>query len=109
MLINKLAISVLCLSLFSPVFAADSYKELSHQYDLVFQQFLREKIEKLPKKVTVEIFLKNGTSVKGVFEGFCKYDDGVWILPDGKHGLFADDAYDISEIQDVRIIILRSI
>jgi len=30
-------------------------------------------------------------------------------MPLGKHGLFADKVYDISEIQDVSIIILRSI
>lgn len=106
---KKLLVVILCLSAVIPVRAADSYKELSHQYDLVFQQFLREKIEKLPKNVVVEIFLKDKTSVKGTFKGFCKSDDGVWILPLGKHGLFAQDAYDIRQIQDVRIIILRSI
>ena len=99
---------ILVLSL-SSAYAADSYKDLSHQYDLTFQQFLRDKIVKLPKKATVEVFLKDGTSVKGTFEGFSKYDDGFWILPLGKRGLFADDVYDISEIQDIRIIILRSI
>jgi hypothetical protein len=37
------------------------------------------------------------------------FDDGVWIMPLGKHGLFSDKAYDISEIQDVRLIILQNI
>jgi len=109
MLAKKLFTLILCLGVLAPVYAAESYKDLSHEYNLVFQDFLRKKIVKLPKKATVEVFLKDGTSVKGTFEGFSKYDDGFWILPLGKRGLFADDAYDISEIQDVRIIILRSI
>lgn len=45
----------------------------------------------------------------GTFENFSKFDDSVWILPLGKSGLFADDAYDISDIQGIRLIILRSI
>lgn len=106
---KKLLIAIACLSVLAPVQAAESYKELSHQYDLVFQDFLRKKIVKLPKKATVEIALKNGTTVQGTFEGFSKYDDSFWILPLGKRGLFADDAYDISELQDVKIIVLRSI
>jgi hypothetical protein len=105
---KKLLIAITCLSVLAPVYAADSYKQLSHEYDLVFQDFLRNKLVKLPKKVTVEVFLKNRTSVVGTFTGFSKYDDSFWILPVGKRGLFADEAYDISEIQDVRIVILRS-
>lgn len=105
---RKLLSFLLVASLITPVFA-DEYKDLSHEYNLVYQQFLREKILKLPKKVTVELQLKNGTVVKGVYENYVKYDDTFWILPDGKHGLFADDAYDISEIVDVRLIILRNV
>lgn len=106
---KKIFTLILCFGLLSPIYAAESYNDLSREYNLVFQEFLREKIEKLPKKVTIEIFLKGGTSVVGAFEGFSKYDDSVWIMPLGKHGLFFDDAYDIRQIQDVRIVILRSI
>lgn len=109
MLVNRIVISLLCLSLLSIAHAEESYKQLSHEYDLTFQQFLREKILKLPKHVVVEVYLKDSTVVRGTYEGYQKYDDSFWILPLGKSGLFADDAYDISEIQDVRIIILRNI
>lgn len=109
MLIKKLLISSLCFSLLGSVYGAESYKELSHQYNVVFQQFLREKIVKLPKRATVEVFLKDGTSVKGTFENFSKYDDSIWIMPLGKRGLFSDEAYDVRELQDVSIIVLRQI
>lgn len=109
MLVNKSILFMLCLGLLSPVYATESYQELSHQYDLVFQQFLREKIEKLPKNAVVEIFLKDKTNIKGTFKGFCKSDDSFWILPLDKHSVFSQDAYAIQQIQDVRIIILRSI
>lgn len=107
---KKILSLVIGLSLVGPVVqAAESYKQLSHEYDLVYQDFLRKKIVKLPKNVVVEVFLKGRKSVVGNFEGFSKYDDSFWILPDGKQGLFADEAYDISEIQDVQIVILRNI
>jgi hypothetical protein len=106
---KRILLLILGISLLSPVYTAESYKQLSHEYDLVFQDFLRKKIVKLPKNVVVKVFLKNRKNVVGKFEGFSKYDDSFWILPDGKHGLFADQAYDISEIQDVKIIILRNI
>lgn len=105
----KILVSILCLGLLTPVYAAESYQDLSREYNQVYREFLRKKIEKLPKRATIEIFLKNGTSVKGTFEGFSKYDDGVWIMPLGKRGLFSDEAYDVRQIQDVSIIILRSI
>jgi hypothetical protein len=105
----KILVSILCLGLLTPVYAAESYQDLSREYNQVYREFLRNKIEKLPKKATIEIFLKDGTSVKGTFEGFSKYDDGVWIMPLGKRGLFSDEAYDVRQIQDVSIIILRSI
>lgn len=105
----KILVSILCLGLLTPVYAAESYQDLSREYNQVYREFLRKKIEKFPKKATIAIFLKDGTSVKGTFEGFSKYDDGVWIMPLGKHGLFADEAYDIRQIQDVSLIILRRI
>jgi len=98
--------SLICIA---SVRAEESYKQLSHEYNLDYQNWLRGKILKFPKKATVELELKNHNIVRGVFEGYSKYDDSFWILPLEKHGLFADEAYDISEILDVKIIVLRSI
>lgn len=109
MLTKKIAVLSLCLGMIGPVYATESYQDLSREYNLVFQDFLRERIQKLPKLVVVEVLLKSGKRVNGTFESFCKYDDGIWIMPLGKHGLFADEAYDISEIQDIRLIILQNI
>lgn len=106
---KKLLSFILVLGLSGSVMAAESYKDLSREYNQVFAEFLRQKVEKFPKNVTVELALKNGQVVRGTFEGFQKYDDGVWILPLGKRGLFADEAYDIRELQDIKIIVLRQI
>ena len=106
---KRLILLILCFGVIGPVYAEKSAQDLSREYNLIFQQFLREKIEQLPKGVTVEVILKDKTRVIGTFEGFTKFDDSVWILPKGKFGLFSDDAYDISEIQGIRVMILRSI
>jgi hypothetical protein len=105
---KKLLSLLLASCLLTPAFA-DEYSELSHQYNLVYQEFLREKILKLPKHAIVELSLNDETVVRGTYDGYSKYDDSFWILPLGKRGLFVDDAYDIGEIQDVRVIVLRGI
>ncbi len=105
---NKVLLLLAFLSVV-PVVHADYAQELSHQYNLDYQEFLRNKILKFPKHATVQLELKNHKIVRGTFQGYAKYDDGFWILPFGKHGLFADEAYDISEILDVKLIVLRSI
>jgi len=101
-----IALIALCIS---PVYAEKSAQQQSREYNLIFQQFLREKIERLPKGVTIEVILKGKKHITGTFEGFSQYDDTLWLLKTGKFGLFSDDAYDISDIQGVRIIVLRSI
>ena len=106
---KRLILLILCFGVIGPVYAEKSAQDLSREYNLIFQQFLREKIEQLPKGVTVEVILKDKTRVIGTFEGFSQYDDTFWLLKSGKFGLFADDAYDISEVQGIRVIILRSI
>jgi hypothetical protein len=105
---KTLIISLIALCI-SPVFAEKSAQDQSREYNLIFQQFLREKIERLPKGVTIEVILKDKKRVTGTFEGFSQYDDTLWLLKTGKFGLFSDDAYDISEIQGVRIVVLRSL
>jgi len=109
MLAKRLLISSLCFSLLGSLYAEESYKQQSHEYNVVFQQLLRDKIVKIPKRSTVEVFLKDGTSVKGTFEKFSNYDDSIWIMPLGKRGLFSDEAYDVRELQDISIIVLRQI
>ena len=107
---NKLGLLLICLGLISPAaYAEESAKELVHQMNLDHQEWLRGKIKKLPKKATVEVALKNGKHVYGTFQNFVKYDDGVWILPIDKRGLFADEAYDIGELLDIKVVVLRPI
>lgn len=106
---KKLLGCVLVLGLVGPVLAAESYQDLSREFNQVYAEQLRNKVLKLPKNATVEIALKNGKIVQGTFEGFQKYDDGVWILPLGKRGLFADEAYDIRELQDIKLVVVRPI
>jgi len=84
---------------------ADEYKDLSKEFNQVYVEQLRVRIQHLPKKAFVEVSLKDGYVVKGIFEGFIKYDDSVWILPQGKHGIFADEAYNVRSIQNVLFII----
>ena len=123
----KILVSILCLGLLTPSsswavqckhhpwFApseqatAESYEDLSREYNQVYQEFLRKKIEKFPKGAMVEVFLNDGTDMKGTFESFSKYDDEIWIMPLGKRGFFADEVYCIRELQDISILVLRSI
>lgn len=95
--------------LISRAYGAEDYRQLSREYNLDYQAYLQKKILKLPKKATVELELKNRRVIRGTFQGFVKYDESFWIRPLGKRGLFADEAYDISEILDVKLIIVRSI
>lgn len=106
---NKLGLLILCLSLSGTAVYAESARELVHEMNLDHQAWLRGKIQKLPKKATVEVALRNGKTVRGTFQNFVKYDDGVWILPMGKRGFFADEAYDIGELLDIKVIVLRPI
>lgn len=105
-----IAVSLLCFNTSGIALGAEkSAQELSHEYNLDYQNWLRVKILKFPKKATVQLELKNHRIVRGVYLAYQKYDDSFWIKPLGKHGLFADDAYDISEILDVKLIVVRAI
>ncbi len=107
---KRLLVAIFIATITSTVYATDVKKQLSHEYNLTFQQFLREKIVKLPKNAVVDTFLKNGTVVRGTYRNFNNYDDTFWVLPLGKRWkAFSTDAYDISEILDVRIVILKNI
>jgi hypothetical protein len=83
---------------------ADEYKDLSREFNQIYAEQIRVRVQKFPKKSFVEISLKDGTVVRGIFEGFVKYDDSICILPQGKHGLFADEVYDIRQLQNIRVV-----
>ena len=63
-----------------------------------------QKVERLHKGEIIKLTLKNGTVLKGTFEGYVPYDESLFILPLGKFGLFADDAYDLRQIKDITIL-----
>lgn len=83
---------------------ADEYKDLSREFNQVYAEQLRVRVQHLPKGSFVQVSLKDGRVVLGTFESFVKYDDSVFILPQGKHGLFADEAFDIRQLQNIRVV-----
>jgi len=88
---------------------AESYQDLLSEMNRDTATHLRAKILKLPKKSTVEVTLKSGKVIRGTLKNFVKYDDGFWIMPLDKSGWFADEAYDLYELLDVRLIVLRPV
>jgi hypothetical protein len=107
--VKKLIFSLLLFGLLSPVYAGDNYQDLMKDFKRVYVQLLEKKVAKIPKETTVEVFLKDGTSIKGYFKGYYSYDGNLWIRPLNRWGLFSNEVYDIKQVQDVSIIILRSI
>lgn len=101
---KNLLVAILLLGTVIPVYAEKSAEQQSHEYNLIFQAFLVEKIQSLPKNVPVQIVLKNKKTVLGTFTNYLPFDESVWIIPLKSHGFFNDDAYDISEIQDIRVL-----
>jgi len=107
---NRIILFLMLLGILSPVYAADSYQEQLRQFKLIYIEMLEKKVEKIPANTTVEVFLKDGTSVKGTFIEYSPYSDKLWIRPlDGKWGVFSNEAYNIRQIQTVTILVLRSI
>ena len=107
---RRIGIVLFLFGLLVPVYAEKSYKELSNEFNLVYREGLRTKIKKLPKQALVKVFLKDGTSIKGTFTGFSSYDDSVWVRSlNSRWSIFSNEAYDVRQIQDIRIIILRGI
>jgi len=106
---RKLLIALVFLGVLSPALA-DSYKEQLRQYKLIYIALLEKKIEKIPKGTTIEVFLKDGTSERGILLKYNPYNDVLWIRPlNARWGFLSDDAYDIQRIMDVSVIVLRSI
>jgi hypothetical protein len=96
--------------LVSRTFGADDYRTLSHQYNLIFEEFLRIKIAKIPKNSPVRLDLKDGRILFGRFKGFHKYDDSIWIRPvDARWGFLSDDAYDVRELLDINVVVFENI
>lgn len=106
---KKIFFLTIIFGLLSPAYAADSYKEQLRQFKLIYIQLLEKKVEKIPVNSTVEVFLKDGTSVRGTFLGYYPYSDALWIMPLRKRYVLDKLAFDIRQIQDVSIIVLRSI
>jgi hypothetical protein len=107
---KRLILSLIFLGMLIPVYAADSYKEQLRQFKLIYIELLEKKIEKIPTGTTIEVFLKNGTTINGILKEYCPYSDALWIQPLNRQwGIFSDKVYDIRQIQDVTIVIIRSI
>lgn len=106
---KKIFFLVCILNALVPAYA-DLAGNLSRQFNQIFVDSIRTKVAGIPKNSSVVIFLKDGTSVTGIFRGYVKYDDGVWIRPlNSSWGFLSDDAYDVRQILDIRIVILRDI
>lgn len=92
--------------LMTPSFAAD-YKTMSHEYDLAFQSFLREKIEIIKPGSVVRVSFKHSPDAWYRFVAYGKTDDSVWVEPlknthhYGIWKLLERKAFAIQELQDV--------
>jgi hypothetical protein len=82
-------------------FGADSPEILSYQYNRIFAVFLIKKINTIDKNTQVVLYLKDGSKVAGLYKGYSKYDDSIWIL---KHGDIFQTGYGIYELQDVVVV-----
>src|SRR5271157_3003718 len=97
---NKMIIPLFLLSAALPVFAVTT-KDLSHEYNLVFADFLREKLNTIKQDSLVEVYTKDGEKVVGIFGGYVEYDDAVFVRPLNAHGFFKETAYDVNQLEDV--------
>jgi hypothetical protein len=108
--VKRLILLLLCLNLVIPVLAVESYHEQLRQYKLIYIVLLEKKLRKIPTGTTVEVFLKDSTSVKGTLVGYYPHSDALWIRPlNARWGFLSDEAYDIRQVVDVTIIVLRSV
>jgi len=89
-------------------FAADQedYQTLSRQYNLLYADLLVKKVNALPIGSHVVLYFKEGTQVEGMYKGFSKYDDLVWIK---EKGHWLSDAYSIMDLQDISISVAKPI
>jgi hypothetical protein len=107
---KRIILLLVLLGSLSPLYAEEHYQDLMRDFKRVYIQMLETKIEKIPFNTTVEVFLKDGTTVRGVFKGYFPHSDALWIRPLGsRFGIFSEEAYDIRQIQDVSIIVLRGV
>lgn len=81
-------------------FADQDVKVLSHQYNVIFSVFLRNKIHKIHKGSPIVLYLKDGSEVDGIYKGYSKYDDSIWVK-ENEHQF--QDGYGIMELLDVKI------
>ena len=108
--VRRLILSLVLLGLLSPLYADESYQHLMRDFKMVYIQLLEAKVEKIPAGTTVEVFLKDGTSVKGSLIGYFPHSDALWIHPlNARWGFLSDEAYDIRRVTDVSIIVVREI
>src|SRR5579859_5003304 len=84
------------------VFAAeqDSYVVLSHQYNRVFANLLIKKIQTLHKNYPVVLYLKDGKEVVGIFKGYNKSDESIWIK---ENSHIFQVGYGVMELMDVKV------
>lgn len=80
----------------------DNYIVLSHQYNRVFANLLIKKIQTIHKNYPVILYLKDGREVAGVFKGYNKSDESIWIEQPGH--LF-QMGYGVMELLDVRVLV----
>jgi len=108
--VRRLILSLVLLGLLSPLYADESYQHLMRDFKMVYIQLLEAKVEKIPAGTMIEVFLKDGTSVKGTLVGYYPHSDALWIHPlNARWGFLSDEAYDIRRVVDVTIIVLRSV
>jgi hypothetical protein len=108
--VKRLILSLVLLGLLSPLYAEESYQDLMRDFKRVYIQLLEAKVERIPAGTTVEVFLKDGTSVKGSLVGYYPYSDALWIHPlNARWGFLSDEAFDIRRVADVSIIVIREI
>ncbi len=90
----------------APVYAQDSAKGALFSFRQAFQAGLVSKLHKLHKGSKVALLLPRGGKAEGKFLRYRAYDTSIWVVEEGHW--FAT-AFDISEVQDVRLVIRRQV
>lgn len=92
----------------SPSYAA-SLQEQRHEGNVAYSNYIRSKVVELPRNIAVEVILKNGRTIKGTIQNYISYDDTLWVNPNGIHNVFQTEAFDISEIYDIVVVVMEPV
>lgn len=107
---KHLTLAVLILSVFCPYAQADMLQNRAQGALLAFKEAreasLIRKLRSLPKGAIIKLYCARGKVIEGRWAGYKGYDRSVWIVALGD---MLSSAYDISEVMDARVVILRQV